>query len=102
VEASTEPGPAVTKRVFITGGGGDLARAMISGFSRAGWWVDAPTHQQLDVTDRVAIDSWIARSPGCDLLVHNAGLRLDRRWLISGCARVSSTCRSTAATGLIW
>ena len=68
---------AAAGRVLITGGGGDLARAMQDEFDRAGWQIDAPTRRQLDVTEQTSLQQWIARGPCCDLLIHNAGMRLD-------------------------
>lgn len=65
--------------VWITGGAGDLARALSAEFTASGWRVLAPPRAELDVADRAGGAAWMATAdPLCDLLVHNAGVRLDR------------------------
>lgn len=42
-------------RVLITGGSGQLGTDLIERFSTSGWQTSAPTHDELDVTDRTAV-----------------------------------------------
>ncbi|MES2598876.1 MAG: SDR family oxidoreductase [Verrucomicrobiota bacterium] len=64
---------------LITGGGGDLAKAIRAELEAQGWVVHAPSHGEMDVTDKVQVQSVISALPRLDLLVHNAGITRDRR-----------------------
>lgn len=78
--APSHPGqltPAQPKRALITGGAGDLAQALRAEFARGGWEIEAPDRRQLDVTNGPGLRAWIQQGAACDLLVHNAGLRID-------------------------
>lgn len=65
---------AMTQRVLITGGEGDLARSLTDVFRDAGAEVLCPGRQQLDVTDPESVASYFADLPQLDLLIANAGL----------------------------
>jgi 3-oxoacyl-[acyl-carrier protein] reductase len=69
------PNPA--PRILITGGEGDLARALAREFTRGGAHVEAPGRAALDVRDETAVQAWFARPGGLDVLVANAGLVRD-------------------------
>lgn len=68
--SEVSPAPAVV----ITGGEGDLARAIAGAFTGAGWQVRAPGRRELDVTSPGSVSEYFAGLPGAtDLLVNNAG-----------------------------
>lgn len=62
---------------LITGGTGDLARSIRAELESQGWIVHAPTHQQLDVTDKAQVQRVIGALDRLDLLIHNAGMTRD-------------------------
>ena len=62
--------------LVITGGGGDLAQAIVSAFSSPEWEIAAPNHVELDVTDESAINRFFKFRP-VDLLVCAAGMTMD-------------------------
>ncbi len=64
--------------VLITGGEGDLARAVAAAFSGAGWRVLAPGRGELDVTDEASVARFFSTPEALDLLVPCAGLSDDR------------------------
>jgi len=62
---------------IITGGKGGLGQALTAEFLQAGWDVDAPGREELDVTDGIAVKNYFSsRDP--DLVVCNAGLVRDK------------------------
>jgi len=63
--------------VLISGGRGDLARAMQAEFERAGDRVDAPGRQEMDVRDEAAVEAWFARLDRLDVVIANAGITRD-------------------------
>ncbi len=67
--------PEVQKLV-ITGGEGDLAKALIAEFENASWTVEAPGRTCLDVTSPSTIRSYFS-SRDVDLLICNAGMVRD-------------------------
>jgi len=67
--------------VFISGGHGGLARAIVECFSAAGWETDAPSHAALDVGDRSAVRRWFDCHAAYDLAVCAAGITRDRPFL---------------------
>ncbi|WP_300788213.1 SDR family NAD(P)-dependent oxidoreductase, partial [uncultured Akkermansia sp.] len=69
------------RRVFISGGHGGLARAVVECFSAAGWETDAPGHAVLDVGDRSAVRRWFDCHAAYDLAVCAAGITRDRPFL---------------------
>jgi len=67
--------PAPT--AIITGGAGDLARAIRAELETQGWQVHAPSRDQMDVTDKAQVQAVIGVLPRLDLLIHNAGFLRD-------------------------
>ncbi|MCE9518972.1 MAG: SDR family oxidoreductase [Verrucomicrobia bacterium] len=63
---------------LITGGGGDLARAIREELTSCKISVHAPARAQLDVTSTASIEDGIKGLNRLDLLVSNAGLLIDR------------------------
>ena len=62
----------------ITGGEGDLAKAICSELERAGGWeVLAPGRSALDVTSRESVDAFFSGIESVDLLVNNAAITAD-------------------------
>lgn len=57
----------------VTGGEGGLGRAVAAVFRGAGWEVDSPGRQDLDVTDHLAVDRYFAGRE-IELLVCAAGV----------------------------
>jgi 3-oxoacyl-[acyl-carrier protein] reductase len=62
---------------LITGGAGDLAQALCLELEGQGWLVHAPTHAQMDVTDKTQVQCVIGALDRLDLLIHNAGITRD-------------------------
>lgn len=62
---------------LITGGGGSLAQALRAELESQDWQVYAPTHSELDVTDKAQVQAFFSTLPRLDLLIHNAGLLRD-------------------------
>lgn len=63
--------------IVITGGQGDLARAITAAFLAQGEEVAAPSRHDLDVRDAVAVQEWFGRIAPPDLLVTAAGITRD-------------------------
>ena len=61
----------------ITGGEGDLARAITDELRKSGWQVHAPGRQELDVDAPDSVEQFFAGIERLDLLVNNAGNRDD-------------------------
>lgn len=72
--ASPPGGPVA----LITGGAGDLARAIAAELAGHGLIVHAPGRAELDVTSAASVAGWFTRLAALDLLVCNAGLRRDQ------------------------
>jgi 3-oxoacyl-[acyl-carrier protein] reductase len=64
-------------QVLITGGEGDLARALALAFRGAGAEVDAPGRSAMDVRDESRVQAYFSRLGRLDVLVANAGLTAD-------------------------
>ncbi len=62
---------------LITGGEGDLAKAIAGALESAGYVVHAPSKRELDVTSSENVTRYISSLPRLDLLVHAAGLTRD-------------------------
>ena len=60
------------KKVLITGGDGDIARALKNELEYAGYFVYAPTRNEMDVTDWDSINNTMKEFVP-DILVNNAG-----------------------------
>lgn len=73
-DSSTLPPSPVA---LITGGEGELARAIRQELQAQGWSVHSPGHAEMDVTQKDAVQAVIGRLPRLDLLVHNAGILRD-------------------------
>jgi NAD(P)-dependent dehydrogenase (short-subunit alcohol dehydrogenase family) len=58
----------------ITGGEGDLARAIHAQLQSRGWTVHAPGKAELDVTRSNSVSAWFSRIDQLDLLIQNAGV----------------------------
>jgi 3-oxoacyl-[acyl-carrier protein] reductase len=71
-------------RILITGGHGELARAIATAFRNAGDEVLAPGRDELDVTDPASIDAFFAAAPTPDLLVAAAGCARDHLLVRTG------------------
>jgi 3-oxoacyl-[acyl-carrier protein] reductase len=69
---ASPPGLAV-----ITGGHGDLAKALSEQLRQNDWEVLAPGRAELDVSDTSSVKTWFSRLPRLDLLINNAGTRQD-------------------------
>lgn len=65
------------RTALITGGAGDLAQGIRAELENQGWFVHAPTHEEMDVTDAVQVQSVIGSLERLDLLIHNAGITRD-------------------------
>jgi NAD(P)-dependent dehydrogenase (short-subunit alcohol dehydrogenase family) len=61
--------------ILITGGEGDLARAVRGEFSRE--IVYAPGREEMDVRDEARVEAYFARLKHLDVLIANAGLTRD-------------------------
>jgi 3-oxoacyl-[acyl-carrier protein] reductase len=62
---------------LITGGAGDLARAIRAELEAQDWIVHAPSHQEMDVTDKASVQRVINPLGRLDLLIHSAGITRD-------------------------
>lgn len=66
------------RTAVITGGEGDLAKAVCAELERAGGWrVLAPGRVAMDVTSRDAVDAFFAGVESVDLLINNAAITAD-------------------------
>jgi 3-oxoacyl-[acyl-carrier protein] reductase len=65
------------QHVLITGGQGDLARALARTFAANGCQVYAPGRDELDVRSAESVDRYFAGLAALDVLVHNAALLAD-------------------------
>ena len=61
--------------IVVTGGAGDLARAIVAALS--GDTIYAPPRAELDVRDETQVDAFFAKLPRVDVLIANAGLTRD-------------------------
>ncbi|MEO6846419.1 MAG: SDR family NAD(P)-dependent oxidoreductase [Chthoniobacterales bacterium] len=62
---------------FITGGEGDLARAIHTELEKADWQVIAPGKNECDVTNIDSITKTLRALPRLDYLIHTAGVLRD-------------------------
>ena len=60
--------------IWITGGGGDLARHIQTVFQELHDQVMAPTRHELDVTDPASVEAFATEQPTPDLLICQAGI----------------------------
>jgi len=61
--------------ILISGGEGDLARALLKEFARD--TVHAPGRKEMDVREEAQVDAYLARLERLDVLIVNAGLTRD-------------------------
>lgn len=73
------PFPALSRQplVVITGGGGDLARALATEFGKAACRVECPGRDELDVTCARAVEHYFAARDPVSVLINNAGITGD-------------------------
>ena len=63
------------RTVLVTGGHGEIGRAIVQRFASVGDRVIAPPSAELDLADPASISAWFAReAPAVGVLVHCAGL----------------------------
>lgn len=62
------------KTALITGGEGDLARALSGPLSNRGWNVLCPGRNELDVRQEDHVTAWFSKIDSLDLLIHNAAV----------------------------
>lgn len=75
-----EPLSSRTGTVLITGGRGDLGKAIHQELEAKGFRVFAPGRAELNVADPSSIAAYFASLPKLDLVVHCAGVLRDRRF----------------------
>ncbi len=68
------------RTVLITGGQGDLGKAVHHELDAQGFQVIAPGKAELNVADKASITAFLATLPKLDLVVHCAGVLRDRRF----------------------
>ncbi len=67
---------------LITGGQGELARAIAEKLEQSGWKIHAPGRDQLDVTSRDSVTAFFEENlDSLDLLINNAGTTRDGLFL---------------------
>ena len=76
------PPSAETPAALVTGGEGDLGKAVRAELESRGLVVFAPGRSELDVSDPEAVAKFVGALPRIDLLVHCAGILRDR--MLSG------------------
>jgi 3-oxoacyl-[acyl-carrier protein] reductase len=65
---------------LVTGGEGDLGKAIAVALQAQGYAVNAPSRKELDVADAAVIAEWFEAHEPVDLVVHCAGVLRDRRF----------------------
>jgi NAD(P)-dependent dehydrogenase (short-subunit alcohol dehydrogenase family) len=79
---SEEPPSAVPPAALVTGGEGDLGKAVRAELEARGHTVFAPGRRELDVADADGVAKFVGSLPRLDLVVHCAGVLRDR--MLSG------------------
>ena len=64
------------KQLVITGASGGLGCAIVKAFAGPAWKIDAPTHDELDVSDPDSVSTYFDQRP-VDLLICAAGIIRD-------------------------
>ena len=94
-------------KVLVTGGGGMLARTLVPTLRGAGYEVRALTREELDVTDRVAVDHCLQQERPSIVVQCAAYTAVDRAEEEEGLARmvnaeatgyVADACQKVGAT----
>lgn len=81
MDAAPSPQPETPKPVaLVTGGEGDLGKAVAASLASQAYEVHAPGRRELDVSDSGAIAEWFHAHEKVDLVVHSAGVLRDRRF----------------------
>lgn len=71
------PDPSPAPLAVVTGGEGDLARALAAELEGSGYEVLAPGRSELEVSSARSVESYFASLERLDLLVNNAGIAGD-------------------------
>lgn len=66
---------------MITGGEGDLAIVLAAQLAEAGFYVLAPSHNELDVTSSKSVETFFRALERVDLLINNAGITRDELFI---------------------
>ena len=66
-----------SRTAVITGGEGDLAKAIRRLLEQDGWTVHAPGRSEMDVTSPVSVEKFFSGITSLDLLINNAGVIAD-------------------------
>lgn len=93
-------------KLLITGGSGFLGRRAVTYFQTLGWQVLAPSHSQLDITDKAKVRDWFrANTP--EGVIHTAAVsdtgacQKNPEWSeqinVAGCVNLAEACREWGA-----
>ncbi len=66
------------KTLFITGGRGEIGRAIIARFEQENYQIIAPTREQLDLQQPATIEATLGPTPIVDAFVHCAGINFPK------------------------
>ena len=93
-------------KLLVTGGSGFLGRRVVAHFEKLGWQVFAPSHRELDITDREEVHAWF-RNHHPDAVIHTAAVsdtgkcQQNPEWSetinVDGCVHLAEGCREVGA-----